>query len=46
MVSYKLLFHAEGWTKYVVPAVLVGNLGNSIATFLALSIGQNVLSRL
>ncbi|KAJ8906674.1 hypothetical protein NDN08_003164 [Rhodosorus marinus] len=37
---------AKGWTKHVVPAVLVGNLGNAIATFLALSIGQNVLSRL
>mmetsp|Transcript_25364 Transcript_25364/g.100151 ORF Transcript_25364/g.100151 Transcript_25364/m.100151 type:complete len:433 (-) Transcript_25364:569-1867(-) len=36
----------EGWTSYIVPAVLVGNLGNAIATFLALSIGQNVLNRL
>ena len=36
----------RGWTKLVVPALLVGTLGNSIATIIAVSLGKSYFSKL
>lgn len=35
-----------GWKSRLVPAVLVGNLGNAVGTFAAISLGWNVLRHL
>ncbi len=34
---------AKGWTLSLVPALLMGTLGYSIATFVALALGRGVL---
>ena len=34
---------AKGWTEMIVPALLTGILGYSVATFLALPLGKFVL---
>ena len=37
---------ARGWDRLLVPGMLVGHLGNAVATFLALGVGASVLARL
>jgi uncharacterized membrane protein len=37
---------AKGWTLSLVPALLMGTLGYSIATFAALALGRGVLLRM
>ena len=34
---------AKGWTLSLVPALLMGTLGYSIATFVALALGRGVI---
>ena len=34
-----------GWQSRLLPAVLVGNLGNAIGTFAGVALGLNVLSK-
>jgi uncharacterized membrane protein len=40
------LAEAAGWTSLRTPALLVGSLGNAVATFVGLALGTGVLSRL
>lgn len=37
---------SKGWTRLIVPALLVGCLGNAIGTLLALSLGTNIFSKM
>jgi len=37
---------AKGWTLSLVPALLMGTLGYSIATFVALALGHGVLLKM
>lgn len=36
---------AKGWDKLVVPSLLVGVLGYSVATFVSLALGYGILSK-
>jgi uncharacterized membrane protein len=37
---------AAGWTALRTPALLVGNLGNAVATFVGLTLGTGLLRHL